>query len=168
MNVYDIALEYAKSKLDEAYKKEESIKESASIQIAIFSFLITGIISLEIGLYENNFRFFTLSLIFSSIVIFTMLLAVLFAILSQWRMKRDHFPKVSEVIAVLNSTDNEEKQERIGKEQLIGSYKSAADTMDANNDIRTKLIFITHIMAIISIAEMFFFSFTIFIILLTV
>lgn len=168
MNVYDIALEYAKSKLDEAYKKEESIKESASMQIAIFSFLITGIISLEIGLYENNFRFFTLSLIFSSIVIFTMLLAVLFAILSQWRMKRDHFPRVSEVITTLNNADSKEKQERIGKEQLIGSYESAADTMDANNDKRTKLIFITHIMAIISIAEMFFFSFTIFIMLLTV
>ena len=167
MNVYDIALEYAKSKLDEAYKREESIKESASMQIAIFSFLITGIISLEIGLYENSFRFFTLSLIFSSMVVFTMLLAVLFAILSQWRMKRDHFPRVSEVIATLNSADSKEKQERIGKEQLIGSYEAAADTMDANNDKRTKLIFVTHIMALLSIAEMFFFSFTIFIMLLT-
>lgn len=82
-------------------------------------------------------------------------------------MKRDHFPRVSEVIAALNSADSKEKQERIGKEQLIGSYEAAADTMDANNDKRTKLIFVTHIMAIISIAEMFFFSFTIFIMLLT-
>lgn len=168
MNVYDIALEYAKSKLDEAYKREESIKESASMQIAIFSFLITGIISLEIGLYENNFRFFTLSLIFSSIVIFTMLSAVLFAILSQWRMKRDHFPKVNEVIAALNKAKDKEEQERIGKEQLVGSYEAAADTMDDNNDRRTRLIFITHIMAIISIIEMFIFSFTIFVILLTI
>ncbi|MBR2710609.1 hypothetical protein IKF02_03210 [Candidatus Saccharibacteria bacterium] len=82
-------------------------------------------------------------------------------------MKRDHFPRVSEVIAVLNSADSKEKQERIGKEQLIGSYEAAADTMDVNNDKRTKLIFATHIMALLSIAEMFFFSFTIFIMLLT-
>ncbi len=168
MSVYDIALTYAKSKLEEAYRREESIKESASMQIAIFSFLITGIIALEIGLFENGFKFFLLSLIFSSIVIATMLLALLFAILSQWRMPRDHFPKTSEVISLLNNAKSKEEQERIGNEQLIGSYEAAADTMDANNDKRTKLILTTHILATISITEMFVFSFTIFVMMLSV
>lgn len=165
MSAHDLALEYAKSKLDEAYRREESIKESASMQIAVFSFMITGIITLEVGLLENHFKFFVLSLIFSSIVIFTMLLAVFFAILSQWRMIRKHFPKAESVTMLLNEA-NEDDKERVGKEQLIACYAQAADSMDNNNDKRTNRILATHILAIVSIIEMFVFSFAVFVVVL--
>lgn len=159
---HEVVLEFVKTKLEESYKREESIKESATMQIAVFAFLITAIISLEIALYENGFRLFYLTLVFSSITIGTMLLAVLFAILSQWRMTRCHLPKASEVIKMINAVANEEKVVR-GKDELIGDLADVADSMDDNNDKRTKMIVLTHALAIISIIEMFLFSFTIFI-----
>lgn len=152
----EIALEYAKSKLDEAYKREESIKDSASMQIAIFSFLISGIITLEIGLFSNGFRLYILSLIFSIITIFTMLVAILFAILSQWRMVRAHFPDAKEVIRLINNSDDREKL-HLGIKQLTCCYAEAADSMDKNNRKRTSRIMTAHILAVVSIGEMLFF-----------
>lgn len=157
--VRDIALEFAKTKLEESYRREESIKESATMQIAILSFLITAIVTLEIALYENEFRLFSLTLIFSVLTIFTMLSAVLFAILSQWRMTRNHFPKASEVVKLINKTQ-EDKKVNIGKDELIGNLVAVADSMDENNDKRTKRIMVTHILAVISIFEMILFTFT--------
>lgn len=162
---HDIALEYAKSELEESYRREESIISNASMQIAAHSFLITAIISLEIGLYENQFRFFKLSLAFSSITILTMLLSTLFAILSQWRFRRNYFPKTRDVVDMLNAT-KEGNETTAGKEQLIWAHANSADSMDRNNDKKTKCVIISHILAIISIVEMLVFSFIIFVLLL--
>ena len=150
---YELALDYTVKALDEAYRWEKSISEGVVLQNAIFSFLITGIISLEIGLYNGKFALFPLTLALSILTISTMLVSILLAIISQWRMKRISFPESGKIIDAINKASIKGQPDR-GYNRIIGVFQSTEDSINNNNRKRTKVLHAAHVIAIISIGEM--------------
>ena len=152
VQIHKLALHYAEKALEEAYKWDNSISKGVSLQIAILSILITAIIALEIGLYENHFKLFALSFVLSFFIILTILIAILLAIASQWRMKRASFFKTGEIIDIINKS-NSDKQIENGYNEIIGVLQSVEESMNNNNRIRTKILHAAIILAIASICE---------------
>lgn len=148
--------DYAKTALSEAYRWEDSTLNGATFQIAILSFLITGIITLEIGLYENGFKYFYLSLFLSTIIVLTMLIAILLSLISQWRMKRYSFPDSGKVIDMIKIEKEASINRKllIGYNQLAGDYRYIEKTVNQNNKKRTCILNWANIFAIMSLGEM--------------